>query len=304
MNYAFDFGGTSIKGIKFDDNNKELRSYHLVYEQRAENGLNVEFKYALNLVKKILIEENEESFGLAFSFPGVINPKGKKILSESAFINVNVDIEDFFSEVKGVRKIAIQNDGKAALLGEINFSNRVDANEDTLFLTIGTAVGGAAYINGELLAGSNWFAGEYTRMFVDIASIDNQEQTALYCGTMQACYRYAKAANKKLSEVDGYYLTKKFEEQDPIALSIFDNWTTSLAKLIANVNLVLDVKNIIIGGGISNYKPFVKILNTKMKMLGNKLHLPVPEIFSSTLNNSAGCYGALYNLIKMEGQYA
>src|SRR5699024_8916811 len=155
------------------------------------------------------------------SIPGVINPKSMKILSNSAFVNVDVDITKFFSKNKNLTKIKIQNDGKAALLGEVSQRNIKD--KDIVLLTIGTAVGGAAYINNKILNNSHFFAGEYTRMFTNISDKDNFEQVAMYCGTMQACYRYAKRNNLNVKDVNGLLLIEKLEEGEEEVIELFDN---------------------------------------------------------------------------------
>lgn len=70
-----------------------------------------------------------------------------------------IPIAELF-EQKFHRPTLLANDANAAAIGEHLFGNAKDLN-DFVLITLGTGLGSGVFINGELIVGSQGFAGEY-----------------------------------------------------------------------------------------------------------------------------------------------
>lgn len=292
MKYTFDFGGSSIKGIKFNDKSIKINTYHIKYTEHV-NSLNVDINHAFSLIKELIIQENENSVEIGISFPGIIDKENQKIMSDSAFVNAkNFDVNGYFKDLTNVKKVIINNDGKSALLGEYAYGKN-KKNDNVLLLTLGTAIGGACIINKKIVYGHDWYAGEYSKIFSDLSNKESKDQAAMFCGTLQACYRYSIATKMDLQQVNGIFLAEKWEENDPVVCDIFDAWLTSVAKLIININLIICANDVYIGGGISENQKFISELNKKIILLSKEIKINTPMTKSCSLKNEAGCYGAL-----------
>jgi len=101
-------------------------------------------------------------------------------------------------------------------------------------------------------------------------------------------------------EFDGIDLFKLIEEKDEVALEAFNSFCKSIAVQIVNIQVILDPKKIVIGGGISAQK----ILTEKIQVMATELNtipgMYTPEIIveQSELGNDANIYGAYYNYIQ------
>ena len=62
---------------------------------------------------------------------------------------INVKVEDLFSKVTG-QKVFVANDADVAGLAELTFGAVKDYKGPVLFLTIGTGIGSALFINGQM----------------------------------------------------------------------------------------------------------------------------------------------------------
>jgi predicted NBD/HSP70 family sugar kinase len=289
--YLFDFGGTAAKGLKLDKDENEINEYYLYYKERV-NTYNVDLKYALGLIKDIIAKENEKDIYLGLSIPGVSDFENQKILTESTFVNINFNVRDFFNDIPSIKRVVFNNDGRCATMGEYKHGEH-DKNRNMILLTLGTSIGGGAIINGAIYEGAHKAALGIERIFSSINSdLNNLSQTNEY-GTVRNVLKYCKRNNKDLRSFDGKQLSDLYAQNDADAVAIFEEWTDGLAKLIINIQLVIDVDDYYIGGGISAFEPFIDLLKTKISFLSKKALIENPNIQSATLKNYAGCYGAL-----------
>jgi glucokinase len=97
--------------------------------------------------------------------------------------------------------------------------------DDALLVTVGTGIGGALLLGGELVRGAHGFAGEIGHMVVDEGGIECP------CGRRGCWERYASGTALR----DGD----------------FDRVAWWLALGLVNLDQVLDVERIILSGGVS-----------------------------------------------------
>lgn len=297
MIYLFDLGGTSIKGLKLTDDKKEIKEYLLEYEQRV-NIYNVELKHGLDLIKKVIKEENEENVKVALSVPGTVDVIKRRILTESIFVNVNFDVEKYIKELKNVIECVFNNDGKCATLGEFNYGDHKDVNSAFL-ITLGTSIGGGVMLNKKIYIGSHNSSLSLDRTFLNIIDTKDRQQGGLL-GMGHTIMKYCKDHKKDPRTFTGISLCQEYLKGESYAVKTLNDWSTKLAKLLINAQLIIDVEEIYIGGGVSNFQPFMDMVTTKFCKYAKELQLELPKIERATLTNKAGCYGALYCLENKE----
>ncbi|AVN60614.1 hypothetical protein CG007_03310 [Mesoplasma entomophilum] len=303
---TYDLGGSSIKKISFVDGKIESKSL-LKYDGIDKKGFQLPLEKVMDIIVNDLVNESVE-FDLGISIPGVLDSENKKIITESAFCDVEFDLINKFSKVSKIKNFEIENDGKSAAYGEFKFRN--DPNlTNFIHITIGSALGCGIIINKALYKGTNFEAGQASGMFSSINNKDDNSAYALDTGLGTLIMKYRKKANVN-EEVNGKQLFEKFNQNDPIVVELVDQWTSAIAKTIINFHQLLDFDLLTIGGGVSENTQFMQMIIDKIKLhrkfdVNSKFSKnPVFDIVEiSKLNNDAGCYGVYYKLCELEKKH-
>lgn len=171
-------------------------------------------------------------------------------------------------------------------------------------VTLGTGVGGAVFLHGQLFRGASSAAGEIGQMSIDYEGIDktgeyhNPGCLEKYTGNRQVTERaaqlYAAAgAVKTPVECEPAGLAAAAAAGDQIALQVWDEFTSQLATGLANCCWLLNPEAVIIGGGIAAAGEIV------FEPLRDKLHGQLGDAFRENLSllpakfgNEAGTIGA------------
>ena len=141
---GIDIGGSGIKGAIVDTATGELKSerIRLVTPQPATPE-------AVAQTLKELVDQLGYKGPIGCGFPArVIN--GEVLTAANIDKSwINVKVEDLFSKVTG-QKVFVANDADVAGLAELTFGAVKDYKGPVLFLTIGTGIGSALFINGQM----------------------------------------------------------------------------------------------------------------------------------------------------------
>lgn len=266
---GIDVGGTNIRA-GLVDKNYQLSDFviesseQLMDDKQAVNHL-------ISFIKKIMkrLESNKEIIGISIGFPSTIDKDRKKILSTPNIVGLdNIEIVDRLEEVLHI-KTYINKDVNMLMLFDMFYHNIGDQGVVAGFY-LGTGLGNAICINGNLLIGKNGAAAELGH----IPTRDNQEQCG--CGNQGCVENYAS----------GRYLRRICLEKlnDTFIGDVFLNYShhptikkfiTDLAIPVAAEINILDPHYIIIGGGLIHMKNFPK------KQLETAIHQytrkPYPE---------------------------
>ena len=146
MKIGIDLGGShiAIGVVDEKDNIVEKVEKRLLAEEKKDFKKSVE-DYIIEYVKKL--RKNYEIIEIGIAVPGTI--KRDKIIKS---VNLGVENYDFVGNLKKEIEIPIKirNDAKCAAIAESEIGCLKDYNR-SLFFTLGTGIGGAVIINGELL---------------------------------------------------------------------------------------------------------------------------------------------------------
>ncbi len=147
--------------------------------------------------------------------------------------------------------VAVENDVNALALGEAMFGAARGLGS-ALFVAVGTGVGGALVLNGELWRGHSSSAGEIGRMLFDAAHASHDPHGATieaYAAGPAMAARYCErigTTGLSLREVHARALNG-----DARAREVIGSGAAALGRVLASALNVVDPEALIIGGGVA-----------------------------------------------------
>lgn len=293
MFLSFDVGGTKTKYSLVNESGEILESGSFSTKDNKE--------IIFSNVKSIVEEFKNKNYsidGLAFSMPGVIDVKNGHMITGGALR----DLYDFPFKEKLEQYIGIpvelENDVNCVALAEKWQGNAKDC-ENFVCLTVGTGVGGAIYIDGKMVRGTKYAAGEFGFMITDRR--ENYEEASLsMSGSVRGglIQTYARKKGINWEELNGEKIFELAENGDKIALEVIDDFYTSLAYSVYNLSVSLNPEKILIGGEITRREDFIKIIEDKVEIIKKDVcPLKMPIIERCKFLNDSGKIGAVYHFI-------
>lgn len=250
---VFDIGGQGVKYAIWQNNELIEKSSFKTpdnWESLQEELFNVYEQ----------LKNKAEITGVAFSCPGSVDNKAGVIHGISSVPYVHgFKIVEAWEKLFNL-PVTMENDANAAALAELGYG--VAKNyQNVAFMIIGSGIGGAVAINGELVKGRHLFAGEFGYMLMD----DTNTLSNLASSLLQiTCYNEKNLEDRIENGLELFNLAENGHTE---AQAIVDNIYNSLARGIYNLSLVIDPELIAIGGGISVREDIVDQLTKRTKLL-------------------------------------
>jgi glucokinase len=149
--------------------------------------------------------------------------------------------------------VSLEHDAKAAGLGEFYFgAGRANPKRDMVFIILGTGVGAAILVNGNVLRGRTNSAGELGHITIDrhgapgtAGVVGNVEQ---FCAGPALVRGYAVRTGQT---VDGAHITQLAQQGAPDALAVFADAGDALAAGIGTAAQLLDIDLYVLGGSVA-----------------------------------------------------
>lgn len=258
---------------------------------------NIVIKTIKELINDVLCEKGltiESIEGIGMCFPGTVTNTVVVKAENLGIENLKV-VEELQKDFKVPMLLA--NDAKVAAIAERKFGS-LKHYSDSLFLIVGTGVGGAAFMDGKLLKPKKYPGFEFGHMVI------KENGIKCNCGRNGCfeCYGSIKRLKEKISNefnlntIDGKII-KQFmiENKGNKKLNeIIDTYIKDLSLGLANLINIFEPEAISIGGSFAHYKEIlldklIKELETK-KELYNKEN--ISKIVLAELKNDAGIIGA------------
>ncbi len=235
-----DIGGTYTK-YGFLNDKKELVSLKVVLTKEIKDY----YVFLMNLAK-----EHESLEYISIGIPGIV--KDNIILSCPNAKSLETD--DFISKIERTTKIKIFVNKDVNLLFRFDLERLNLKNEDNVLgFYLGTGFGNAIKINGQLIKGSNGFAGEIGHIPVP----ENRE----ICGCGKTGCTETIISGKALIRIfEENKLEGIFEDVFILYASNekIQNFVKLFATYIVTEMIILDIQTVIISGGVVNMKGFPK----------------------------------------------
>jgi len=298
MNYlAMDLGGTDIKFAMLTKNGE------IVHKDKVPTPDNTKMTVEglVDLLVQIITPYLPQIKGVALSLPGVLDSDTGHSFTGGSFYYLAGDNLPKRLMEKIPLPVTVENDGKAAALAEFWQGSLKDVTNGAAVI-LGTAVGGGLIINREIYKGSTYAAGELSFLLTN-------PETDTYWGGHGGARALVKTVNEMLEKtdepLDGYGVFELAEAGDVAVLNAIDTYTSSLAKQLYNLQTLLDLDLIAIGGGISRQPLLMKYLQKNIDDFCNNHPfkpfmpaIPTPKITTCTHFNQANLIGALYHHLK------
>ena len=198
-------------------------------------------------------------------------------------LNANINRVSFSKILKDKFKVPVfvENDANCAGLAELHFGAGKD-KKNFVLLTLGTGIGGAAIINGELYNG-NGGAIEPGSTIID------KEKIFEYWASGTASVRIAQE-EFGFNGISNLELEEKAYNGDKKAIAVYDKVGRYLGIGLSNLAYIFDPNVLILGGGFAR----VKYIYPSMKKAFNEFYhiTPKPKIVRGKLGADAGLIGA------------
>lgn len=292
---AIDVGGTRLKVGLIDRAGNIIEKYN----ERTVTTRLPEFLVQLH---QVIDRYADQIRGVAFSVPGKVAHPTDTIKGGGALTFMDgVNLRD---ELQLDLPVAVENDGKAAALAELWLGELNDV-ADGMAIVLGTGVGGGLVLNGELVYGTHYQAGELSFIFGQIET-GMETSIGLHGSAVEMIKRIG--TQLQLPEIDdGLTVFEHINAGEPAANEIFDAYANQIALLIQNIQAITDIQRIVIGGGISAQPIVAERIREKYLAFFNgnelvKATLTPAEIVAGKFANDANLFGAVYHLLMQLNQ--
>lgn len=287
---SIDIGGTNVKFAELDNAGNIIEHGKIKTQHEKDAFLHDIDEIVAKYVKKGVK-------GLAFCAPGKIAHTKIHFGGALPFLD-GIDFAERYHQYN--IPVAVINDGKASVLAE-NWLGSLKDMKNCAAITLGTGVGGGIIVNGQLLNGAHFQAGElsFLQLNLDKPNFDG------FAGGYASAVQMIGAVNKKLGNydvTDGLAAFKAINDGNENAVEIFTEFCKRVAAIIIDIQAVVDLEAIAIGGGISAQPVVVDGINQAYDKILNenpiiKNTFTRPQILDAKFKNQANLYGALYNLL-------
>jgi len=202
--------------------------------------------------------------------------------------------------------VFIDNDANLIAKGESVYGI-AQGKDSSLIVTLGTGIGGAILLNGELLRGTNNASAEFGCMALPISNLEQDLDVVSWESLASAKALVARfqqlSAFHDISysqKINGHLVFEEFHKGNIYAAQAIEENTRWLGIGIANLINIFNPAQVVIGGGISEAGEFYieKIRKQAFKLAEVDCSANV-EIVAATLGNKAGVLGAAHMAISL-----
>ena len=291
MKIGIDLGGSHI-GIGVVDENGNIICKE---EKYIEDKTDIEKQIEEFIIEKVMqMQLTNEVTEIGMAVPGTVS--NNKIIKA---VNLGIENYDIVSKLENILKLPIRlrNDAKCAALAEQKYGELAEY-KNSIFLCIGTGIGGAVIFDGKLLEAQNVPGFEFSHTIIQKNGI------MCNCGKRGCFETYASfkrfkekiAKEFNLGTIDGNTIKSFLKEnsEEPRLKYIINNYIEDLSIGISNIINIFEPEAICIGGSFAEYEDILKEPLKKALLSGNLLFNKRDDIIikHAKFKNDAGIIGA------------
>lgn len=309
---GIDLGGTSVKFAILTQNG-EIQQKWSIGTNILDNGTHIVPDIIESIQHRMALYgmTADDFLGIGMGSPGAVH-RGNGTVYGAYNLNWKqiVEVKEPIEEATGL-PFFIDNDANVAALGE-KWQGAGADDDNVVFVTLGTGVGGGVIANGQLVHGVADSGGEIGHITVDpkhgfdctCGKKGCLETIASASGVLNLTRKfseeYAGASELKQRVDDGAEITSKevfdlAKQGDDLAEMVVEEFAYYLGLACSHLGNILNPKFIVIGGGVSNAGEFLieKVRNNFSEFsfpnVRETTHIKIAE-----LGNDAGVIGASY----------
>ncbi len=305
---GIDLGGTGIKAGVVNDKGEILSKASC--PTLPERGYEAVIRDMANLAIQVARDSGHEigdMEAIGVGLPGIMDPRTGRIPFCTNLGWHDVPLVEEMAKYVDV-PVFVDNDATVAGLAE-SVAGVSAGCENSVFVTLGTGVGGGVVLGGKVFSGSHGVATEIGHM---ITVVDGEPCT---CGNKGCFERYAsataliregrrmceakpdaalaKAVGGDLSAINAKHVIDLAKAGDPDCAAIFDRYVEHLAIGLVNIINLYDPEVIVLGGGVSHAGQFLlDAVRAKLPSLVFYKGMPYARVELAKLTNDAGIIGA------------
>jgi glucokinase len=297
-----DIGGTKIAALRISPAG-EIRASTVVPSPATDQEAALP---AIEAAAAAVLDDDVVAIGVGMA--GLVDVRSGVLLSTPNLVWRNVPLAAALGERFGL-PVTVDNDATAAAWAE----SRLGASrghDDSLFVGVGTGIGGGIVAGGRLLRGAHGLAGEIGHMIVEpggpLCGCGNRgcwEQVASGLAISRAGERavteepgsaIARLAGGDPSRATGELVTEAAREGDDVAVAILGEVARRLGEGVAGLVNVLDPDIVVIGGGVGEagdllFGPLREAFRATVEGVDVRPEVPITP---AKLGNDAGAIGA------------
>ena len=230
--------------------------------------------------------------GVGLSVAGLVDRSGERVRF-STHLPWQEDDTAHRLSLRWAVPVTMANDVTCAAVAELRFGAG-RTHQDFLLITVGTGLGGALVLGGELVPGANGMAGEFGHLRAVPDGRDCE------CGLRGCLEEYASGnALVRLagpSYDDGQSVTAAASDGDPVALQALASVGEWLGVGLAGLVGAFDPAVVLIGGGVADAGEL--LLGPTRRALARSVvggdHRDLPELLLAECGPAAGMIGAAH----------
>ena len=286
---GIDIGGTTIKADLYDDFGTSLNQFKEIETIiDYDLGTNQILNQVCDLIGEYIL--NYSIDGVGISTAGVVNANTGEIIYAGYTIPGYIGV-NFTSEIEKRFGLStfVENDVNCAALGEL-WKGQAKDKKNVVMVTIGTGIGGSIIVNGQIVNGFNYTAGEVG--YIPVGNSDWQSKAS----TTALIHLYQKKSLK--TNQTGRTFFTDLSSGDKVAKETFEIFVENLTKGLLTISYLLNPEILILGGGILAKKDILlpEIQSSLAKNAMDNRFLP-KNLVAATLGNEAGRIGAVKNFL-------
>ncbi|HEY0563659.1 MAG TPA: ROK family protein [Methylophilus sp.] len=251
---GIDVGGTNLRVGVFDGHTllQETRFQADFSQMCKTHSPDIAWHKILTItadgIRQVLLQYPDVQH-VGIGFPGFIDPKTQTVAQSPNFpglkdVNLAQDLANLLQ-----KKVIVENDALAAAYGEYYLADKPSAG--LIYLGLGTGLGGGLIYAGVPFAGQHGVAMEVGHIIVEpegrLCGCGNRGCVEQYASASGVTATYFELTGKKTS---AYEIASLADADDTFAHQAYQVAAQRLAQMLATVVKVLDVSNVVIGGGM------------------------------------------------------
>jgi len=289
---TFDIGGTHVKHAMLSESGEIVSKNS--YETPCDD-----YHLFIGKMKEVIeaYKQVKELNGIAISLPGLIDANTGYSELAGAIAALHGKNLKKILEAKFKLAVAVENDANCVALAE-KFLGNANECQDFVCMTIGTGIGGGIFVNGKILHGHRFRAGEFGMMHMK--AIDEPYTNMHFTSSTFALINaYKSYKNIPLEEtIEGSTIFD--EAQNDVGVwHVVNTWLKYLSYSIFSLVCTLDPEKVLIGGGVSNKVGLIRMIEEKLDEIPDWKDFKIP-IECCRFRNDAGLIGALYHFLQTQ----
>lgn len=287
---AIDIGGTTIKSDVYSKG----QSLNFFKEIPTNVDLNAQTNGIMKQVEELIedtinsLNELEQPLdGVSIATAGVVDTSQGKVIY-AGYTIPNYSQTDFKTMIQDHFDLPciVLNDVNSATYAEYK-SNKDYVDQTLVCLTLGTGIGSGIVVNGQLLIGSAFTAGEIGYMPI------NGEKYQDIASTTALVKDYQKVTDNL--KADGKILFEAYKQGDELSKQVVTQWIDRVVEGLLPMIYILNPGIIALGGGImAQHEILLPQIKDRLKRrLESSTFMP-SIVKEMNVGNEAGRLGAYY----------